>query len=243
MYADVHAHLNDPRIASDIDKIIENAKLAGINSIINNGTNYKTNLETLSLAKKYSIIRAALGVYPSEINEDIEKNIKLIKENSSSIAAIGEVGLDKTYPDFEKQQEVFSQMISLAIELNKPISVHTRAAEEQVILQLEREGAKKVHLHCFMGSIELVKKAAKLGYYFSVPCTIMRLAQFEEMVKIVPIPQLLTETDSPYLSAAKGVRNEPANIPSVVKKIAEIKSLEEQEARNLLFMNYQKLFC
>src|SRR3989344_9546673 len=95
------------------------------------------------------------------------------------------------------QQELFSKMIKLAKELSKPLSVHTRKAEAIVLEQLEKEGATRVHLHCFMGEMPLVRRAIKLGYSFSIPCTIARSEQFQAMAREIPSSLLLTETDAP----------------------------------------------
>ncbi|TAL51780.1 MAG: TatD family deoxyribonuclease [Nanoarchaeota archaeon] len=242
MYADVHAHLDDKWFAEDIDDVIKRAENAGVKAIIQNGLNQKTNEKSIELSKKYKIIKPALGIYPSETGKDIDAVCDFIKKHKKIVCAIGEVGLDKTYENFDKQKGIFSRMISLAKELNKPISVHSRKAEKETIEQLESEGAKKVHLHCFMGNLEIAKKAIKLGYSFSIPCTIIKGSHFQELVKLVPLKQLLTETDSPYLGVERGKRNEPANIPQIVEKIAEIKGLELEDAKNILFMNYQQLF-
>jgi len=106
---------------------------------------------------------------------------------------------------------------------------------------LENSDAKKAILHCFSGKLKLIKKAAELGYYFSVPTNVVRSSQFQKLVEIVDINQLLTETDSPYLSPYKGRRNEPAFIIETIKKIAEIKNITINEIANNIFMNYQKV--
>ncbi len=242
MYVDAHAHLDDKWIVDDIAAVIKRAKDVGISAIIQNGINHKTNEASLALAKKYPILKVAMGIYPGEMNEDVEKSITFIRSHKKDICAIGEVGLDGTYENMALQQEIFSKMISLAKELDKPISIHTRKAEELVLKQLTEEKASKAHLHCFMGSRKLVKESVKAGHYFSIPCTIERSTHFQEIAKIVPLNLLLTETDSPYLGAVKGERNEPAKIVECVKKIAEIKGIEVEEMKKILFMNYQRLF-
>ncbi|MEK6967155.1 MAG: TatD family hydrolase [Nanoarchaeota archaeon] len=242
MFIDCHAHLDDKWFSKDLDEVISRAENAGIIAIIQNGLNHKTNEASLALSKKYKIVRPAFGIYPSEINEDVEKVCDFIKKHKKEVAAIGEVGLDGTHEKMDEQKIIFSRMISLAKELDKPMSVHTRKAELETLDQLENENVPKAHLHCFMGSMTLVKRAVKLGFYFSIPCTIERSTHFQEMVKIVPTTQILTETDSPYLGVEKGVRNEPSNIPLTVKKIAEIKGLEVEETKKIIFMNYKRVF-
>lgn len=241
-YVDAHAHLNEQQFASGLDAVIARAKEAGVAAVVQNGTNRTSNEESLALARKYDIVRPALGMYPSETGCDTEDEVAFIRAHAQDICAIGEVGLDGTYPAMEKQQKLFSAMIALSRELEKPISVHTRKAEALVLEQLEKENAQKVHLHCFMGGMELVKKAIKLGYTFSIPCTIARASQFRDMVREIPTAQLLTETDAPYLPAVRGERNEPAKVAETVRTIAEIKGVTEEEMARMIYLNYTRLF-
>ena len=97
-------------------------------------------------------------------------------------------------------------------------------------------------LHCFSGKKILVKKAADLGYYFSIPTNIVRAQNFQLMAKEVNINQLFCETDTPYLSPFREKQNEPAFIIESYKKIAEIKGMDLEEVKNNIWMNYQKLF-
>jgi TatD DNase family protein len=227
--------------------VVENAKKAKISVIINNGLNPKSNRETIKLSKKYSIIKAALGLYPTDAlqltDKEIDEELKFIKLEKP--IAIGECGLDFSDIDEikkEKQIKTFEKQILLAKELNIPIIIHSRKAEFEVIDTLQRNNAKKVILHCFSGKKSLIKKAIELGYYFSIPANITRSAHFQELVKMVPLSQIFTETDSPFLSPNKDETNEPANITYSIKKIAELTKMTPEEIENSIFMNYQKLF-
>lgn len=254
---DIHAHLDHPKL--DIDKVIANAKKAGLKVILTNGVDHKTNQIALELSKKYDIVKAALGIYPLfgidfDIREgaypmdkilpiDLDNELKFIEENKDKILAIGEVGLDYTIKNKETQQKQnFEKIINLAEKIKKPIIVHTRKAEQDAIELLESSKLKKVLLHCFCGKKKLVKKAADLGYYFSIPTNIVRSQNFQIMAKEVNINQLFCETDSPYLSPFKNKQNEPAFIIESYKKIAEIKGMDLKEVINNIWMNYQKLF-
>lgn len=249
---DVHAHL-DWKDFKDLDEVIERAKLAGVKAIISAGVDPKSNRQVLEIAKRYDIVKAALGIYPpdalgretnTENLVDIDKEIEFITLNRSKIIAIGEIGLDYKSEDADKemQKHVFVNQLRLAKKLNLPIIVHSRKAELEVIEILEKEGMKKVVLHCFSGKTSLIKKAICLGWSFSIPTNVVKSEQFQNLVKIVPLPQLLTETDSPFLSPFQGKRNEPAFVAESVKKIAEIKKLDQLEAANIIYSNYQNMF-
>ncbi len=251
LLVDVHAHLDLREFDSDLDDVIKRAKTAGINAIISNGLNHKSNIKTLEISKKYEIVKPALGLYPDDAlkltEKEIEKELNFIEENKDKIIAVGEVGLDYKYckdkKHQEKQKQIFIKLTELSKKIKKPIIVHSRKAEPDVIDLLKHSVAKKVVLHCFSGKLKLIKRAAELGYYFSVPTNVIRSSQFQKLVEIVDINQLLTETDSPYLSPYKNRRNEPSFITEALKKIAEIKNISINETSNNIFMNYQKVFC
>jgi len=250
LLVDVHAHLDLKEFGSDLDEVMNRAEKAGVKVIINNGLSPESNRKTLELSKKYEILKPALGLYPDDTikltQEQIRDEINFIKRNKDKIIAIGEVGLDYKYSkkkqEQELQKEIFLKIINLSQKINKPLIIHSRKAESDVINMLENSDAKKAILHCFSGKLKLIKKAAELGYYFSVPTNVVRSNQFQKLVEIVDINQLLTETDSPYLSPYKGRKNEPTFIIETIKKIAEIKNISINETANNIFMNYQNVF-
>jgi len=259
---DIHAHLDHEKFKPDLDKVIDNAKKAGVKSIITSGVNSRTNRLILDISKKYDIVKPSFGIYPLDAlaNEmkageaegftrdiegfDIDKEIEWITENKDKCVAIGECGMDfKWGRDHEKQQkENFQKVIELAEKIKKPLIVHTRKAELDVVEMLESSKLKNIILHCFCGRKHLVKRAADNKWNFSIPPIIVRLQQFQIMAELVNISQLLTETDAPYLSPFPGQRNEPAFVIETIKKIAEIKKITEEDTANNIFMNYQRIF-
>ncbi len=100
-----------------------------------------------------------------------------------------------------------------------------------------------MHLHCFSGKKKLVERGVKLGYTFSIPCSVSRSHQFQEMVRMIPITQLLTETDAPYMPYdLEHEFSEPAHVAYTVEKIAELKDMTPREVADNLYMNYQRIF-
>ena len=246
MLIDIHCHLDDPQF-KDLDGVIERAKKAGLKIILTNGINHKTNKRSLEIAERYALVKAALGIYPTEaikLDEiQLNESLDFIKKNKNKIIAVGEIGLDYLRGNNkEKKKKIFIELLAFAEKIKKPIIVHSRKAEDDVINILESSGIKKVILHCFSGGFELVKKAAGLGYYFSIPANIVFSQHFQKMAEEVTINQLFAETDAPYLSPFKGKRNEPAFVAEAVKKIAEIKGFDKTEVANNIFLNYQKVF-
>ena len=124
---------------------------------------------------------------------------------------------------------------------NKPLIVHSRKAEADAIEILEKNKAEKVILHCFNGNLKLAKKAEQLHYYFSIPPIIIKSIHFQKLVEQTSLNQILTETDSPYLSPFPK-KNIPPNVKFAIKKIAEIKNLTFKEVENKIYENYKGLF-
>lgn len=262
-FVDVHCHLDHPRFKDVLPEIIARAEAAGVSAAVTQGVNHESNKRVLALAKKYKIIKAALGLYPLEApnvtlkpdiaddyiiecDSSVEETLAFIREHKDDIVAIGEVGIDLKESDDEQHQvENFKKIIILAKEIKKPLIIHTRKAEALVLDLLEESGINKrlVHLHCFTGKKKLVERGVKLGYSFSIPCSVSRSEQFQQMISLIPITQLLTETDAPYMPYdLKHEFSEPAHVVFTVQKIAEIKGMTQQEVADSIFMNYQRIF-
>ena len=247
LFIDMHAHFE---WFEDIDKVVDNAKKAGVKVILASGISKNTNETALQLSKKYDIIKPSLGLYPigalekeTGLNVNVDDEIEFIRENKNNISAIGEAGLDfKKAPDKDRQKEAFEKIILLADEIKKPLIVHSRKAEPEVIKMLEKSNLKKIILHCFCGKRKLVERAKDNGWYFTIPTNVVRLQQFQDMIKIVNLSHLFCETDSPFLSPFPDKKNEPAFVIESYKKIAEIKGLELQEVEKAIWMNWQGIF-
>lgn len=191
---------------------------------------------------------------PGPIN--LEKEFAFIEKNKDKILAVGEVGLDYYWDNdhHEEQREIFRKIIKFAVKINKPLIIHTWKAEEDCLNILEEEVGSNsdredescrkipVILHCFGGRKSLITRGKELGYYFTVPPSIMKGSNFQTLAKKVGIKQLLTETDAPWQAPVRETINEPANVRIAVKKIAEVLGLSEEEVENQIWQNYVKVF-
>lgn len=251
MFIDVHCHLDkliDEGISAE--KAIKNAKAKGVEKIVVNGTTHEQNIIILELAKKHKEVFPALGIYPLDAlkisEKEIDEEIDFIIENKKSIVAIGEVGLDlkeeELHKTLDKQKTNLTKFVNLAIKLNKPVIIHSRKAELHTIELLESLNAKKVIMHCFSGKMSLVDRIVKNNWFLSIPANVHHSEQFQEVVKRVPIQNLLCETDTPYLHPLKEWPNEPANVIYSYKKIAEIKNIQVKEVEKQIENNLNKLF-
>ncbi|MFH2028133.1 MAG: TatD family hydrolase [Nanoarchaeota archaeon] len=252
LYIDVHCHLDFEGLIERIDDVISNAKKAGLKVIVTSGVHPATNRKIMDIAGNYDIVKASFGLYPidalsreegKENKFDVDEELDFLRKNKGKFISIGECGLDyKNGKDKKMQKEVFEKVLDVAKRLNKPVIIHSRKAESDALDILESSGVKKVIMHCFSGRKHLVKRAYDLGYYFSIPTNVVRLQQFQEMVKEIDINKLFCETDAPFLSPFKDKRNEPAFVVESYKMIALLKGMDLAEVEKNIWMNYQKLF-
>ncbi len=251
IYADVHAHLDFPEYENDLKEVIKRASDKGVKRIVANGVNPGSNEKVLGISKNYGVVKPALGFYPTDVldysEEVINKELERIRKNKE-VVAYGEVGLDYKYLPEKNQDEakkrqkmVFQKFIELSEKTKMPLIIHSRKAEKDVLEMLESSSLKNPILHSFMAKKKLVERASDNGYYLSVLPIVNKLQQVRDLVSYTPFKQLLTETDSPYMSP-EGGRNEPCNVSFCVDEIAKIKELEKVEAANNLYMNYRKAF-
>ncbi|PIN89562.1 deoxyribonuclease [Candidatus Pacearchaeota archaeon CG10_big_fil_rev_8_21_14_0_10_34_76] len=244
MYIDVHCHLD---MLKNIDEIIKNAKKKNVNVIVSAGVDIETNRKTLELSEKFQEVRACLGIYPDEAlkmsDKEIDSEIEFINKNKEKVWGIGEVGMDFSGndKDNEKQERVFEKFIELSKKLDKPIVVHSRKAEEECIEVLEKLKAKKVVMHYFSGRLKLVERIVNNGWMLSIPTAVKNSEHFQKVVEIVPIENLLCETDSPYSHPDKKFPNEPANVVESYKMIAKIKGLGLNEVEEKIEKNFERL--
>lgn len=251
MFIDVHCHL-DKLIEEGItaEKAIKNAKSKNVNKMVVNGTDHQQNQIILDLAKKHQEVLPALGIYPIDAlklsESEIDEEIEFIKKNKKLIFAIGEVGLDlkeeELHKTLDKQKKILTKFVELSIELKKPVIIHSRKAELHTIELLEKLNVKRVIMHCFSGKMSLVDRIAKNGWLLSIPANSHYSEQFQNVIKRVPIQNLLCETDTPYLHPLKEWPNQPANVIYSYKKIAEIKGIKLEEAEKEIENNFNKIF-
>ena len=251
MFIDVHCHLD---MLKDLDSVVGRARKAKVDLIVAQGVDIETNRHVLDLVNKYKEVKAALGIYPMDAlklsDKEIDKEIAFIKKNAKKIVAIGEVGIDYKESEGEKERErqkkIFRKFVSLSMDLDKPIIIHSRKAEEECIEILEEMKAKKVIMHCFCGKKKFVSRIKENGWYITVPTSVVRSEQFQEIAKDFPIDRLFCETDAPFLYPFKSFseeKNESAFVVESYKKIAELRKMKLEDVENQIEKNYKKLFC
>lgn len=244
MFIDVHCHIDR---YDNPQKIIANAKEKNV-IMVAQGVDRKSNMINLELARANDNVRVAMGVYPIEglsmSDSELDEEIKFIRQNKNNIIALGEIGIDlKESDNFIQQRKNLIKFIELASELNKPMIVHSRDAEEKTIELLEEFGAKKVIMHCFSGRFKFSERIVKNGWYLSVPTNITRNQQFQNMAEKIPIENLFCETDSPFLNPFnRDDENEPALVLESYRKVAEYKRMKIEDVEKAMEDNFERLF-
>jgi TatD DNase family protein len=245
MFIDVHSHLD---ICENISAKIKNAKKENV-KIVTCGINSPSNRKILEIKKENPEVEICLGIYPTDAlklsDKEFNDELKFIKSNKDKILGIGEVGLDlkeNAENTLQKQKENLTKFVKLAKEIDKPIIIHSRKAEEECIELLESLGYNKIIMHCFSGKIKLVKKIIENNWKLSIPTSVKNSQHFQQVIELTPMKNLLCETDSPFLHPDKQFPNEPKNVIESYKKIAEIKNISLKEVEKKIEENYRKLF-
>ncbi len=247
---DVHAHLARPTLQNVVDDIIREAVQNNVKIIVvsvQNDVELKIGLE---LKSRYStIIYLSIGQeitdFTLETYIKLTQNIeKLVRDRV--VVAIGEVGLDysKVKDRMLKNicRTIFEKWLELCKKYELPVIVHSHRAYRDVIEILQSFNISKVILHAYSGGIEIAKKAVDLGYYFSIPPSILHSKQKQKLVSNIPLENMLLESDTPELGPEFGSESRPVHVKLVVKKISEIKNVSEDEVSLITTRNFEKLF-
>jgi len=250
MLVDIHSHLYFEQFDKDRDDVISRAEKSGVVSIINSGTDHKSNITVLDLAKKHKICNATLGIYPTDAmkmsDKELEEELDFIRSQKKNVLGIGEIGLDfhltKDVKEHEIQIKAFKKIVLSLMDLNLPFVIHSRKAEKECIDILEELKVKKVVFHCFTGKFSLVKRIQENNWSVSIPANIDKSHHFQGVVELLSINNILTETDAPFLTPSGEIRSEPSFIKGTIMKIAEIKKLDVGEVEKNIYFNYKKIF-
>ena len=247
MFVDTHCHVF-LRYYDDNDNIIERAIDNNVKIIIINGYNIDSNREILELVKRYDIVYGALGIQPEELQDFNEESLSFIENhiNDDKIVAVGEIGLDYHYDiDREKQKQLFRRQLDIAVRNNKPVIVHSRDCIKDTYDILKKFNVVG-SMHCYSGSAEMALEFNKIGFMIGIGgiSTFKNAKNILNVIKSVPIEYIILETDSPYLTPEpfRGKRNEPAYIPIIAKRVAEVKSLDIKEIEETTTENARRLF-
>jgi TatD DNase family protein len=256
---DTHAHLDFSQFDADRQAVIERAKAAGVEGIINVGTDISSSRRAVALAAEHDLIYAAVGMHPHDARKLDGTALAELRElaQQPTVVAVGEIGLD-FYRDLsprDVQRRAFQAQLAWATKLGKPVIIHDRDAHDEIMAILADWAAglkdsplagRLGVLHTFSGDLAMAEQAMDLGFYISIsgPVTYKNARRLPEIVQALPLNRLLVETDCPYLAPHphRGKRNEPAYVRLVAERIARLRGMPHDLLNQTMTTNAERLF-
>ena len=249
---DSHCHLDFEPLFENIDEIIERSKNVGIEKLLTICTTLESFKKIKILVKKDKIIYGTYGIHPHEAKNDKITSDLIIKtiKKTEKIIGIGETGLDFYYNHSEKNDQIrsFEEHIQASIELNIPLIIHSRNAENETleIFNRYKNNKLKILMHCFTGSKKFAENLLNLGAYFSASgiITFKNSQELQNTFRFIPLNKILIETDSPYLTPVpnRGKKNEPSFVIHTAQKLADIKEISNFDLIKNTTSNFNTLF-
>lgn len=245
---DAHSHYDDKWFDEDRIDLLSSMNEKGVSHIISSAVDLDSAQKAKALAEQFDFIYITVGFHPENLDniplDYLQKITDFLRYEKA--VAIGEIGLDYHWDiDKELQKRVFEEQLKLSKELDIPVVVHDREAHKDTLDLLKKYNPKGL-LHCFSGSVEMLKEVLKLGMNISLGGTVtFKNARVPvEVAKFVPLDKLLLETDAPYLSPVpfRGKRNDSSMIAYTAEKIAEIKNIDAQKLVDITRENAKTLF-
>ncbi|MGI6718052.1 MAG: TatD family hydrolase [Bacteroidales bacterium] len=254
-YIDTHSHIYSNDFESDRDEVVEKCIKSDVNKIILPNIDLMSIQNLKNTILKYNniygkIMFGAMGLHPTSVTENYKEDLETIKKElyKGDYIAIGEIGMDLYWDKSLQhlQEESLKIQLNWAKELNLPVLIHSRNAEDNIIEILENNEYSEIRgvFHCWSGSLEQTKKILDLGFYIGVGGTVtFNNSNVPNILKEVPINRILTETDSPYLSPMpyRGKRNNSSNIPIIVNRISDVLNIEKELLIEIISDNVNKL--
>ena len=254
MFVDSHCHLNYKGLVEDQQNVLDRARAAGVEAMLNISTRASEWDEVVGLAEREPDVWASVGVHPhdADTHPDVETATLVERARHPRVVGIGESGLDFYYDksDRDRQRASFRSHIAAARETGLPIIVHTRDAEEDTHKILADEMGKGAYtgvIHCFTASAEFGRKALDLGLYISISgiVTFKNAKDLQAAARTAPLDRLLIETDSPFLAPVphRGRPCEPAYVADTARFLAELRGETLEQLSSATSANFRALFA
>lgn len=248
---DSHCHLDDERFDPDREETYRRMLAAGVGECVCVGSDLPSSRRCLAFARAHTGVYAAVGVHPHEAKDappDYLAQLEALMTQEKAVA-LGEIGLDYYYDlsPRETQRRVLAEQVALAAERDWPTIYHIRDAHgEMVDFFRAQKRLPPGLIHCFSGSVEIAREYVRMGFFisFAGPLTFKKAPHLWEAAMNVPLDRLMVETDSPYLAPEplRGRRNEPANVVWVLRRLAELRGLPEEEMARVTTENARRFY-
>ena len=247
---DSHSHYTDSSFDEDRDTLLKSMPQKGVSGIVVVASSLDDSKKCIEIAEGYDYTYAACGVHPEceeKTPDGFVTELETLLRSSDKVRALGEIGLDYHYDDYnrERQIKLFTQQLELAKDMNLPVIIHSRNANDDTMEILRKYKPNGV-LHCFSGSAETAKEVISLGMYISFTgvLTFKNAKKALKALGEVPLDRLMLETDCPYMAPEpyRGQRCDSSMIARIAEKAAEIKGVSPQEILDVTAENAKRFF-
>ena len=249
MLTDTHCHLYYKDLKKDLQGVFDRANKLGVNRFICAATNMEDVHQCIEIAENYDQVFCSSGIHPHDTKDAPKNYIEKIYNlmSNDNMVAIGEIGLDyyRNISDSNIQKKRLREQLKIALEIDKPVIIHNREADEDMISILTEFPEISGVAHCFSSNLDMANQLLELGYYISFSGNLtFKNSHLPSVAKELPLDRLLVETDSPFLSPVpfRGKPNEPARVRYVAEKLAEIHNIALEEIANITTENASKIF-
>ena len=260
MFFDSHCHLASENLASQLGEVLQRARAAGVTQILNVGDDIHSSRfanEQAEFAIEGISIGSTAGVHPQKALEWDETTTTKLRElwMQPRVIAVGEIGLDFFYDDShpeypgatrDVQEKVLCEQLQCAVELDLPVVIHNRDADERLLSIVRDFPTLHGVFHCFGSDWGVADKVLSLGFYlgFTGLVTFKNAQSVREVAARCPLERTLIETDAPYLAPVphRGKTNEPSFVPFVAQTLAQLHSLPVEEIGEITTKNARRLF-
>lgn len=258
IFVDSHCHIDGEAFDADRDDVVQRAKDAGVAAMLNIGTGEPNGGDfekAIATAEKYENVFVSVGVHPHDAklyDDDAENRLIGLAKSSEKVIAWGEIGLDFYYDHSPRdvQTEVFKRQIRVARDLDLPVIIHSRDANDETVEILRSECSAENFrggiMHCFGGTPEMALDLMEIGFLISFAgnVTFTKAENLREAARVVPLDKLLIETDCPFLTPVpfRGKRNEPSFVVHTARFLAELYGVEIEKLAAQTTQNFLDFF-
>jgi TatD DNase family protein len=237
---DVHAHLDQ---LEDLSDALKEARAVGVRGIIGVGMDVESNWKILKMSEENKgYVYPAIGYHPLELKEDeVEENLSFIRGHLGDCIALGEIGLDyKGKIKKEVQWKVFEELLTMALDLNKPVILHCRFSHQHALRIIKEKGIQQAVFHWYSGPLPVLEEILAMGYFISATPALMYSPPHQEAIKRAPLEKILIETDSPVIY--QGRESRPKDVRIALGEVARLKGLDPEDVSKQTTANASRFF-
>lgn len=251
-FIDTHCHIFATQFDEDIDQAIQRALDQNVGKILMPNIDRESVASMNALAEKYpNVCYPMMAIHPCDVKAQIEEDLAYVEREleTGKYIAVGETGIDLYWDKslITQQKESFKRHLQFGKQFDLPVVIHIRDSFDEVFEVVEGEASSDLYgiFHCFTGTLEQAHRAIDLGFSLGIGgVSTFKKSHLSEVLPHIDLQHLVLETDSPYLAPTphRGKRNEPAYIPLIAERLAQIKQTSIEEIKHVTTENANRIF-